>query len=87
MTAKEVIDALTYYNTWRRGAEIEMPEPKNVGQAIDAAINIIESLLSASIDTLTSNLHLCDGDICTLKTLKDAVENIEKNWMGDKYGH
>lgn len=31
-------------NKWRRGAEIEMPNPEQVGRDIDQAIELIESL-------------------------------------------
>jgi hypothetical protein len=34
-------------------------------------------LLSAARQTLLNNLHLCDGDNCTLKDLRDAVEKID----------
>ena len=37
-------------------------------------------LLSAAIKTLNDNLHLCDGDVCTLKDLRDAVAKIRPDW-------
>lgn len=33
---------LRNYNHWRRGAEIPMPNPKELGVALDVAISIIE---------------------------------------------
>lgn len=39
-----------------------------------------KKLLIAAIETLNENLHLCDGDVCTLKSLRDAVAEIEPNW-------
>lgn len=40
------------------------------------AKNDITELLIAAQKTLDDNLHLCDGDICTLKELRDAVERL-----------
>ena len=39
-----------------------------------------ETLLEAAIKTLKDNLHLCDGDNCTLRELRDAVKKIEPSW-------
>lgn len=41
-------------------------------------------LLDAAIKTLQDNLHLCDGDNCTMKSLRDAVSKIVPNW--EEYG-
>lgn len=38
MKTKEIIDILTRYNDWRRGANIEQPDPEEIGRAIDYAI-------------------------------------------------
>lgn len=35
---------LRAYNEWRRGAEIEMPNPADIGRDIDAAIEVIERI-------------------------------------------
>lgn len=37
-----LINRLKHYNAWRRGAEIEMPAPAQLGKDIDAAIEILE---------------------------------------------
>jgi len=42
MTKKECIVFLKNYNQWRRGAEIPMPAPREIGQAIDKAIKLLE---------------------------------------------
>jgi hypothetical protein len=39
MTEKEAILLLITYNDWRRGDEIPMPEPKQIGNAIDTVVN------------------------------------------------
>lgn len=38
MKTKEIINTLTRYNEWRRGADIEQPNPEEIGRAIDHAI-------------------------------------------------
>ena len=40
-------------------------------------------LIEAAIKTLNDNLHLCDGDVCTLRELRDAVAGIAPDWMGE----
>ena len=45
MTIKQAIKILITANKWRRGAEIEMPDPKEFGEAIDVAITIMEMTL------------------------------------------
>lgn len=45
MTIKQAIKILTRANKWRRGAEIEMPDQKEFGEAIDVAISIMEVTL------------------------------------------
>ncbi|MDI3489621.1 MAG: hypothetical protein PWP11_898 [Thauera sp.] len=43
MTPTETVTILRQFNEWRRGGDIEQPGPLAVGEAIDAAIEIIES--------------------------------------------
>ena len=38
MKVKEIIKYLDNYQKWRRGADIPMPAPKELGIAIDGAI-------------------------------------------------
>ena len=45
MTIKQAIKVLIRANKWRRGAEIEMPDPRGLGEAIDVAIAIMETTL------------------------------------------
>jgi hypothetical protein len=40
MTEKEAILLLITYNDWSRGDEIPMPEPKQIGNAIDTVIQL-----------------------------------------------
>ena len=45
MTIKQAIKILSTANRWRRGADVEMPDPKEFGEAIDVAIAIMETTL------------------------------------------
>ena len=45
MTVKQAVKVLITANKWRRGAEIEMPDPKELGEAIDVAIAVMEAML------------------------------------------
>ena len=45
MTIKQAIKILIRTNKWRRGAEIEMPDVKEYGEAIDVAIAVMEAML------------------------------------------
>ena len=42
---KDLIERLKAYNEWRRGGtEIESPRPKQLGEDIDKAIELLEEL-------------------------------------------
>jgi len=45
MTLPEAVELLKTFNLWRRGADIPMPEPKQVGLAIDLIIAEIEKVI------------------------------------------
>ena len=38
MKVKEIIRVLHAYQKWRRGADIPMPDPREIGRAIEGAI-------------------------------------------------
>ena len=45
MTTAEVAAKLRAFNEWRRGdEEIPQPDPREIGEAIDAAIEMIERM-------------------------------------------
>lgn len=52
MKTKEIIDILTRYNEWRRGADIEQPNPEEIGRAIDYAIKRMKELEGMKWKTL-----------------------------------
>ena len=43
MTPAETITILRQFNDWRRGADVLQPKPREIGMAIDAAVEMIES--------------------------------------------
>lgn len=45
MTAKKAAEILSNFNKWRRGEheDIEQPLPKEIGQAIDKAVEVLEN--------------------------------------------
>jgi len=43
MKNETAIEVLTAFNAWRRGAEIPQPNPREIGQAIDVAIEVMKS--------------------------------------------
>ena len=44
MPINEAMALLRWYNEWRRGADVAMPEPRAVGDAIDAVLSECERL-------------------------------------------
>ena len=44
----DYIKTLREYNEWRRGSEIDQPDPKRIGEAIDALIAEVERLRNIS---------------------------------------
>jgi hypothetical protein len=68
--------SLRRYNEWRRGADFEQPEPKEIGTDIDFAADIIERMRKAIKATIDENMHLADGDDCTLKHLVELEKSL-----------
>lgn len=53
-------------------------EMRTAKAVVDYFERRIETLKSSIIATLNENAHLADGDVCTLKRLKDAVPEWEQ---------
>lgn len=49
MKVKEIIRVLHAFQKWRRGADIPMPEPKEIGRAIDGAIRELRNFQRVKI--------------------------------------
>ena len=56
MTPTETTTILRQFNEWRRGADVLQPKPREIGMAIDAAVEMIERMDGA----LESLLIRCD---------------------------
>jgi hypothetical protein len=54
---------------------------KGVSFGYSLAQQDFNNLLAVAIKTLKDNLHLCDGDTCSLKELCVAVEAHNPNWF------
>lgn len=69
MTNKECKDFLINFNKWRRGEDnnIEMPHPKEIGQAIDYAIDKLDCCDQDYIDALHKELNEKRSIITILK--------------------
>ena len=50
MKKEEAIKILTEGNNWRRGSEIEMPNPKDLWLAIDYAIKFMQEVKTVRMD-------------------------------------
>lgn len=46
MNKEKALDILRTHNEWRRGADISMQDPKELGEAIDIAISVLEQDLA-----------------------------------------
>ncbi len=42
MTIERALEVLKHFNKWRRGAKMPMPNPKEIGIALDTAIKVLE---------------------------------------------
>ena len=68
MTPTEVTTALRQFNDWRRGADVLQPKPREIGMAIDAAVEMIESaeedraLCDKLADILTRTANVLKGE-------------------------
>ena len=70
MTAKE----LNYMPKALRILAEQIQAPDHIpSMCLRDAACMIESLELAIRTTIEQNLHLADGDVCTLKGLKDAI--------------
>lgn len=56
MTVKQAIKILRRFNKWRRGGKGKQPDPKQVGEAIDVAIVMMEVALKADPMLIRHNI-------------------------------
>ena len=78
MTPSEVAAILRQFNEWRRGNEdIPQPDPREIGAAIDAAVEMIERL--EQIEAAAQNLVKMKGRHNTEIAYQRLVDALEKS--------
>ena len=71
MTTEEALKVLKWYNEWSRGAEMEMPDPKQAGEAVDVAIETLKKINNNSNNDIMTTKFMTLGD--SKKTGKKTV--------------
>ena len=77
MTPTETAAILRQLNEWRRGADIDPPEPRAVGKAIDAAIEMIGRM--ERIESAAQNLVRMKGRHNTEIAYQRLVAALEES--------
>jgi hypothetical protein len=54
-TLRDAVTTLRQYNEWRRGADVQMLDPKAIGEAIDVVLTAVAAHLSRQIAGLTTS--------------------------------
>ena len=81
MTPTEVTTALRQFNDWRRGADVLQPKPREIGLAIDAAIEMIEQQ-ERIFDVIERTWYKQGLDICGASLsyfMTDVHSTLEKS--------
>lgn len=73
MKLKTAIIILEYHNTWRRGAEVKMVNPKQLGEAID-----IITGYSQNPTPMTYSIQTLDTQINAIQTSLDLINKKHK---------
>ena len=73
---------LTRYNEWRRGAEIEQPDPTEIGLAIDAAIR---ALKNNNLESIGKAVYLPNKKSTMKIQIKKGVNPIGTKFKVPKY--
>jgi hypothetical protein len=77
MSPTETTTTLRQFNDWRRGGDIEQPGPLAVGEAIDAAVEMIERL--KKIESAAQNLVKMKGRHNTEIAYQRLVAALEES--------
>ena len=80
MTPTEVAAFLRNYNVWRRGNldDQPMPDPRQIGEAIDAAIELLDRLEAAEKDIAIKE-EVIDSLAAVIKRLDAQCDAAEKS--------
>lgn len=84
MTPTEVATTLRQFNEWRRGDEdIPQFDPREIGEAIDAAIEMIDRLEAAESDALEqARLNGMGSEReAALMAKLEAAEKTKRDWL------
>jgi hypothetical protein len=77
MTTSEVITFLRNFNRWRRGDDLEQPDARRVGEAIDAACGRAKQLNESNAALLADMRHYREmAEDLLEKNAKQAVEIV-----------
>lgn len=79
MTPAETTAILRQFNEWRRGEldDLSMPDPREIGEAIDAAIEMIERM--EKIESAAQNLVKMKGRHNTTIAYERLVAALEES--------
>ena len=77
MSPTETATILRQFNVWRRGADVPQPKPREIGEAIDAAVEMIERL--EQIEAAAQNLVKMKGRHNTEIAYQRLVVALEKS--------
>ena len=77
MKNETAAETLTRYNEWRRGAEIEQPDPTEIGLAIDAAIH---ALKNNNLESIGKAVYLPNKKSTMKIQIKKGVNPIGKEF-------
>ena len=97
MTPTETATLLRQFNEWRRGDEdIPQPDPREIGEAIDAAIEMLESAerdqlaaeieaLRAEVDAPRLNAASVQPELVAVALAAcDAVDDLIEKWYATR---
>lgn len=84
MNTKDIVEKLLYHQKWRRGEEVEMLEPKVVGDAIDAAITQLTET-QAKLDGIVRELEHIAVDMTEQLSMYRVTDEKVEGWKNDLY--
>ena len=87
MSPAEAAAFLRRYNEWRRGEldDLSMPDPREIGEAIDAAVEMIDRLEAAEADALEqARLNGMGSEREAALMAKLEAAEKERDWHADR---
>ena len=74
MTKKQALNILKKHNAWRRGEDIPMVEAKDIGMAIDKAIDVLKKEVMCICEAPLIRTGNNGGEYCGMCE-KDIIES------------